>query len=225
MPEVTPTRKYHRQSRVRLPPQSLPRRAVTRPVERLPSRRLWPARPTRPGTEKTHRTQRQIRQADSFPLRSVAFITATCTASTRLICPAPIASVRDRICEDDGVGFDMCADAPRKTERAPFQFGRRALRHNFQAGGCEIRPRPGRSGFADLVALLHQHRAENRSHLAPARRHRYPASDRPRPRACWACPPESAAPRASTPGAITASMKVDDERPRRRQRRSGGSGR
>ena len=48
---------------------------------------------------------------------------ATLTASTRLICPAPIASVAHGVGEHDGVRLDVRADAPREPQRDPILGG------------------------------------------------------------------------------------------------------
>ena len=64
--------------------------------------------------------------------RRAAFITATFTASTRLIWPAPTASVRSAAGEDHGVRLHVRADAPGEAQRRPLLGGRRPLRHDLR---------------------------------------------------------------------------------------------
>ena len=117
--------------------------------------------------------------------------------------------------EDDRVRLDVRADAPREAQRLPLRrrsaaaSSRRAARRDGH--GCDASTTRSRSCTSTAPRIDRSSRprrfAQRRevgghdAHVAPS-------------------PPGSRAPRRPRAGAITASMKVDDDRLRRRRRRS-----
>ena len=165
-------------------------------------RRAGGARPRRArrGTGRTRRRRPPIRAADRR-----AFITAVFTASTRLICPAPTASVTSRPGEDHGVRLHVRAHAPREPQRRPLLGASARAASRPRGPSC---PGHGAPRFDDAIARLHEPRAQDRPHIARRVRGRRTT---PSPRAGSAWSPESAAPSSAStrPGATTASMNVD----------------
>ena len=88
-----------------------------------------------------------------------AFITATFTASTRLICPAPIASVRSAPVKI--MAFDFTCPQTRQAKRSACHSSAVgcALGHDLRHLGRAATAR----GLRDTIALLHQHAAEERA--------------------------------------------------------------
>ena len=156
--------------------------------------------------ERVRRGDRSLERVDG-PAAS-AFIRATFTASTRLICPAPMASVRSAAGEDHGVRLHVRADAPREPQRLPFLAP--------SAAGCVTTRRSprghGRRG------LDHRGRGS-----APARAPRIERSSRPRSAARRRRSPRSTTRMFGLAPRIAARLVVDRRRDHRfdeRRRRS-----
>ena len=123
---------------------------MSHPAARRPSRPPSRSRRGRRGTGRTHPTRRQSPTSGFFPPVASAFMTATCTASTRLIWPAPMASVARRVGEDHGVRLHVRADAPREPQRAPLRFAGRASGRHLQAGSLRHHGVPRRIALPRL---------------------------------------------------------------------------
>ena len=143
---------------------------------------------------------------------AAAFIRATFTASTRLIWPAPIASVRSALVKM--TVFDLTCAQSRHANRSACHSCRRrlAFRHDVKIGR---RPRDVR--LAHRVAGLHEHTANNRAKFEVLCG-RYSASAVTRSGTTTrmlALVARIARASSSTEGAITASMRRGHDRARR----------
>jgi hypothetical protein len=107
------------------------------------------------------RVRRRDRSSQRILPAASAFMRATLTASTRLICPAPIASVRLAVVKMTVFRLYVRAETPRKTQRRPLLRRRLSLGHDSQVIG-----RPWRRRLDDSIAVLHEHGAEHRAHVA-----------------------------------------------------------
>ena len=159
--------------------------------------------------EREERVGRRDRSAAATDARrDAAFTTATLTASTRLICPAPIASVRRRIGEDDGVRLHVRADRARRSAALPTPprsaarfvttlnaFGQRPGVHGLRASTTRSRSCIEHRR-RESIAVRRLRRAERRKSAVTTRMLRLAARAR-----------RGAS--SSTAGAITASMNVD----------------
>ena len=106
--------------------------------------------------------------------------------------------------------FDLtCArDAPGKAQGSPFRFARRTFGDDLQPRGSERLRAPRLARLHHLVSLLHEHRAENRPDVAPARRVAAGFKSATTTR-MFALAARMGRASSSTPGATTASMNVD----------------
>ena len=112
--------------------------------------RVGDARRARRGTGRTRRTRRRCPSA----IPAAAFITATLTASTRLICPAPTASVRSAPVKI--TVFDLTCAQTRHAKRSAVHSSAVGCRFVTTFVACRRR-RPRRSRASrHAIALLHQ---------------------------------------------------------------------
>ena len=104
----------------------------------------------------------RVRRGDGSGQRAGrAFITATLTASTRLICPAPTASVRSAPVKI--TAFDFTCAQTRHANRSAIHSSAVgcALRHDLR----KVVERPRLRAPRSPVAILHQHAAQKRPRL------------------------------------------------------------
>ena len=161
-----------------------------------------------------------------------AFITATFTASTRLICPAPTASVRSAPVKITAFDF-TCAHTRHANRSAdPLLGGRLPLRHDLR----DDRRRP--SAARRLRRALRSTRSRSWCSTPPRNVRDSPPDRRRRRRAALAAPAKSAVTTRMFCFAARIGLRLvgdrrrDDrlderrrQRPRRRRRRSAGSAR
>ena len=169
------TGEHHREYRARPRRRSLPDRAPNRLA--APRRRAALATASRPSRNGKYASDAATDPASGRGAAPPAFSSATLTASTRLIWPAPIASVR--VASVKITVFDFtCAHTRQAKRRASHSSsGRLALRDHAQAFRLAG---PRASSLDDDVLFLHERGAENRPQFeaAPSEHRRRPPSRR-----------------------------------------------
>ena len=192
VPEVPAAGEDHRRAGRRARPRSPRRRASSRRAGRSPHACLERELRARPRTGRT-RPRRAPRRSRSWPC-SRALSTAIRTASTRLICPAPIPIVRGRFASTIAFERHVLADRPGEQQVGPASSRGRAAR----------RPASPSRSSAPASRVLDEQAAEH----ALQRPARPRASRRSRSRGCGS--PAWRASARAPPGRSPAPTHLDE---------------